>query len=214
MVMVIAACGASGSPSPSSTSPDIQGIDLIVSPTRIVAYVGFVEEWASLGGRFPQPGACAQLETDAVLTGPTCFGQMSVGAEVLSTQDSFGPANPFFGSAISADATLQIAACGASIEIPLHPGTYPAIDGLHMVASGNDVVVDWSASTATSVLVAAGAGTGLYACHETTATQHVFAGNNVPQITAEVQAFRSPEVTDTSLGPVRVWYGDLEYTSF
>ena len=72
----------------------LAGLDLVVTPSGVVAYVGFTADWASNGPRFAQPGACAEGESDVGISGPTCFEHVAIGGVLLTQNDPYGPSDP------------------------------------------------------------------------------------------------------------------------
>jgi hypothetical protein len=209
VVLCVAACGGRPTPTDVGSAPDIVGLDVLVSPTSVLAYVGFTDDWAANGPRFAQPGECATGETDAIQSGVSCFEHLDIDGIRLATDDPYGASNPYYGSGITTDATLRVVACGIAIEVPIQPGNYPAFTDVQAMQTGSDLVVNWAAPDAVSVLVGAGGGFGIYNCHETIETQHLFTGYGVPSAVVELRAFRVPEIVETAIGQVRVWYGEV-----
>ncbi len=127
----------------------------------------------------------------------------------LTSQAPEALANPFIGGGVTTATTLEITGCDRTVSVPLHAGPYPAATELRAERSDADLVVTWSAPAATSVLVGVNGGFGDYTCHDAPSGAYRFAGRAEVRGVAQVQTFGPPETTQTELGAVQVWYGEV-----
>ena len=202
-VLVLVACGAS------SGGIAVDGFDIVVSSTDVAVWAGFTGT-VPTNAHFAAPGTCGGT-TDAIVIMENCFGGIVLDGTPLPSADSHGPVNPYMAMrAITADATFTATACGNSIEVPLHPHAVPRIATASATRSGNDIVLAWS-TDAPYTIASMGGGYGQVDCNDAGATQHVFAGwsSGSSFLTAAVRPLSAPEITQTDLGEVRVWYGDV-----
>jgi len=106
--------------------------------------------------------------------------------------------------------TFRATDAGVSIEVPIHAGPFVTASDVHVTASDPSMTVAWSANDVDSVFVGVAGGFGLSGCRVAGAERtYTFPVGPAGQITVYVEAFAPPEVTQTALGPVRVFYGDV-----
>jgi hypothetical protein len=198
--VVLAACSTTEAP-----PVDVTGFDVVVSSTSLEVWVGLTGALA-YSGHFPAPGACGGFSDNAPIT-QNCFGSLDVDGVAISSRNNLGPVNPF-GMQLTVTPTSILTAtdCGRTIEIPLHAGPYPVASNLAATRAGADLLVSW-ASDAPFALAVIGGTFGDLECLDTNTGEHRFPMESGDSY-AFVQAFASPEITETELGEVRVWYGD------
>lgn len=213
VVLLACGCGAAGSDAP---APDVSGFDLLISSTYVRAYVHYVDVTGLpvASPHVPDVGACAELETDTATFITTKLGSVAIdglaltnGAPAPDKQVS-SPYTAYPG--VTADTMFRATDAGISIEVPIHAGGYVTATEVHAQQQGSDVLATWSAPAADSVLVGTEGGYGLTSCRRPASSQFVITGG-AGQI--EVQPLAAPEVTDTDLGPVRVFYGEIASTA-
>ena len=200
-------------PDAGSAQVDIDGVDVVITPSGTTAYLGFTSAWAQSTARFAEIGGCAS-ESDAVPTGPTCFESLRVAGVELTSTYALGAANPYRGRAVTSAGVLELVACGHEVTVPITPRPLPTVDGVAIDDQGADAHVTWSQSPdATSSLVGVSGGFGLASCHTVGGAAHVFA-NHAGVTYAEVTAMTAPDVfDDTPLGRIRIWYGAVATTA-
>ena len=184
------------------------GFDVLVSSSSVVVYAGFTAPLDTDGPRFPVTGGCASV-TDAYSYAPSCLTTVAIDGVQLATISPTLLSNPFSSSSpVTADAMLQVTGCGTTIEAPLHARTGPAASGITTMRATGTVTVGWAATNADVTLVDVGSGFSDLECLEPART-HAFPDlGNGAEIRGFVQPLLGPEITETRLGQVRVWYGD------
>src|SRR3989442_1145963 len=144
--LMLAGCGAGrGSATDAMAAPDIDGIDIVVSSTRVVAWVGLTGALANTG-RFAAPGTCGGT-TDAIIVVQSCLGALEIaGTALTSGAAELGPANPYEAMVtVHAGSIFSAHDCGHTIEVPLHAGPFPRATSAQAIRSGTDIVVSWTA---------------------------------------------------------------------
>ncbi len=211
VIAALAACGGnSAAPDaiqPDAAAPDIDGLDVVVSSTGVVVWVGFTGILMN-NGRFAAPGSCGG-QTDGLINAPTCFAGIDIDNTSVDSVFAQAAANPYVSSRpVSASSMLSASDCGRSIQIPLHAGPFPTASNVTGMRSGQSVVVSWM-TTAPFTIASVRGSLVLADCTDAGASEHTFPfGGNEPQLTVSVQPLTAPEITHTDLGDVRVWYGD------
>lgn len=186
---------------------DVAGFDVLVSSTRIYVFPLFderEENWP----RLPDVGACSEIESDAVITFPGKLTAVELDGDVLSggLHEGMNTWLPWEGRGITDAAVLRATDDDLSIEVPLHAGPFLAATD---VAIDGSMSVTWDASGADSVFVGTDSTFALTGCRFDGATETYAARSGASSV--EVQPLATAEVTDTDLGPVRVFYGEATW---
>ena len=203
-------CGghAAGTGTLVDAGADVDGFDVLITSTASYVYAGFTTGLDKNGPRFAKPGGCA-TSSDAYSVVPTCLRSITLGGVALSGATLGDAVNPFWTTApVTADETLEVSACGTTISAPVHARTGPAATGITAMRVGSDVTVSWSVGGADTSLVTLGTDFGGDSCLDA-GQAHTFPNWSAPsRLTGSVQPLLGPEITETALGQVRVWYGD------
>ncbi len=201
---------AADASTPDALALDVTGFDLLISSTYVRVYVHFNPgapdgiTWPHI----PDVGACAELETDAASAVASTLRNVAIDGLPLTNDDPFPDkqvSSPFTSyEGVTVDTVFRATDAGISIMVPIHAGGYLEATNVLAQQQGTDVLTSWSAPTADSVLV--GYGFGAYSCRRPVSSQFLLP-NAIGQI--QVQALAAPQTTETSLGAVRVFYGEI-----
>jgi len=211
VAVAVSGCGAAGS----SSAPDVNGFDLLISSTYVRAYVQYVDVTGLpvTPPHVPDVGACAELETDTATVITTELASVAIDGLQLTNGSPYPDkqvSSPYTSSSgVTVDTLFHATDAGISITVPIHAGAYLAATGVHAQQQGTDVLATWSAPTADSVLVGDSGGYALRSCHRPPSSQFVIPDGGGQIV---VQPLAAPEITDTELGPVRVFYGEIAST--
>jgi hypothetical protein len=208
LLLAIAACQDDSTVTPDAALPDadMDGVDVVVSSTGVQVWVGFT---GTLGENdmFPAGGACTAT-VDTFMSAPTCFAGIDIDNIALdSGSQTTTPANPFTSKHPTTDSSmLSLSDCGRQIQIPLRAGFIPVATNVAATRNGSDVIVTWTSNEPQSISSVNNVTTE-FDCHDGGVSQHrfVLASDTVG---ASVRPLSQPDAMQTSLGQVRVWYGD------
>lgn len=212
VAVAVCGCGAAGS---ETSAPDVSGFDLLISSTYVRAYVQYVDVTGLpvTPPHVPDVGACAELETDTATVITTKLGSVAIDGLQLTNGSPYPDkqvSSPYTSSSgVTADTMFRATDAGISITVPIHAGGYVTATDVHAQQQGTDVLVTWSAPAADSVLVGDAGGYALRSCHRPQSSQFVVTDGGGQIV---VQPLAAPEITDTDLGPVRVFYGEIAST--
>jgi hypothetical protein len=215
-LLVLVGCGggdlASDAAMPDALAPDVNGFDLEISSSYVRVFVHFTA--AALDGisvpHLPDIGTCAALETDTAVAVDSTLRGVAIDGLALTNDDPYpdmqvsSPYTSYIG--VTTDTVFRANDANISIEVPIHAGGYLAATDVQALQQGTDVLASWTAPTADSVLVGYGGGFGAFSCHRPASSQFLLldAGGEI-----DVQPLAAPEVTETPLGTVRVFYGEV-----
>ena len=197
-------------------------LDVVVTPQFVFLYpngsdLAFPD---CTGGSqmFPQPGSAAFYDDvwNCTPGDTSCLTSVAVqvGGTTYAGDITIGKAIGMQASVIgAADATLEIAGCGAATSIPIGNAAAPVPTATAAVdTNAKTITVTWSAvPAAASALLTFDASTWGNAQHVTT-SPYVFATMMFPiagYSGVSVTSFAAPNVVATAFGDVRVWTGDV-----
>ena len=216
LLLAIAACDADRTrltpvddhpdarPTPDAPGQNFDGMEIVIDQARIRAFV----YWDSAPGHFAPPSTCITVG-DVIYEVATCLANVAIdGTSIDRSSDNIYTLEQ---DALPMNATLHLEGCGASVALPLHNGSGPAL-----TATATSVVDEqqqraftsatWQAPDAASVLVQEVDGLGSDICHVVGASTYTFENGLYPNY-VEVTALAPPVATDTAFGTVRVWNG-------
>lgn len=206
-LLLLAACGG-GTETPDAGPIhgdliDVDGFDVVVGSTWVFV---FPLHTGLHNFDLPAIGMCGSFDSDAVTAVGGNLGEVSMAGVPLS-QDPAGSSNPFasYTVGVTAATTLHAVDAGRAIDVQIDAPPYPSATNLAVSAMG---VATWDASGVDSFFAAYSGGFGTTGCRLDGATRsHDFGG--ALEATIYVEAFAAPKITQTELGPVRVFYGDV-----
>jgi hypothetical protein len=143
---------------------------------------------------------------------PSTLRGVAIDGLPLTNDDPFadqqGISSPYTSHVgVTVDTTFRATDANIAIAIPLHAGGYIAAMDLTAQPQGPDALVGWSAPTADSVMVGIDGGFGELTCRRPPSSQFLLSDGAGSKI--DVQPLAAAEVTQTALGSVRIFYGEI-----
>jgi hypothetical protein len=200
--LAVAAVAAGCSSKTEVPTADIDGMDVLVSPTSVTAFVDFVDPETD-AHVFPPLTDCATLSTGDDNPVQTCLSSIMIGSDQL-----VGTTNPYGMDRATAPGStpmLLIDDCGIEVSVPLTaPSAFPTLTGGAVKVSGNTDVVSWTTAAPATLVEEVGSNDD-YACLAP-ASPYTFEIDPTMSPNFEVTPFEMPVATQTDLGEIRVWY--------
>jgi hypothetical protein len=211
MLAAVIGCGGDDAVDP----PDVAGFDLLISSSYVRVYANFTD--ASLAGEsvphVPDVGACADLETDTASVFASTLSDVGIDGLALSNADPYPDkevTSPFIAiPGVTTDTMFRATDAGVTIAVPIHAGGYLTATDVQVKVQGMGLLATWTAPTSDSVLVGYGGGLGISSCRQPAGTSQFLLENVPASGEVEVQPLAAPDVVDTELGTVRVFYGEI-----
>ncbi len=215
---LLTACGGSepAVPAPDAAQAvDLDRIDIIVSSRWVYVFPQYSHPLTAEQLDIPDIGGCGSFTRDWSSSYPTALTSIVMDGIPLRSDATSDPFVSFTGGVTTAT-VFHATDAGRTIDVPIHAGPYVGATDPVVTSSDAGMTVQWNAAGADSVFVGTAGGIfGLSGCRVSgTESSYTFQFPQGGQGDVYVEAFATPEVYDTTIGPVRVFYGDVATTPF